>query len=84
MDQNENRQSKLVNSKYIESITVKKPDRLYMHQNNPNVTIYDSRSYGGMRKKSDYKLKSSLFEWKYSNTPKHRSRIIYELLYAKI
>ena len=33
------------NSKHTESITViKKTDRLYMHQNNPDVTIYDLRS----------------------------------------
>ena len=39
-----------------------------------------------MRTKSDHKLalRKSLFEWKYSNTPKDRSRIIYEFLYAKI
>ena len=68
------------NSKPIECITAKKSDRLCIHQNNPNVTIYDLRPYSGMRKKSDHKLNSSLFEWKYCNIPKHRSRIIYELL----
>ena len=68
------------NSQHIESITARKSDRLCMDQNNLNVTIYDLRSYGGMRKKSDHKLNSSHFEWKYSNIPKHRSRIIYELL----
>ena len=44
----------------------------------------DTKCYGGMRKKSDYKHNSPLFEWKYSNTPKHRPRIVYELLYAKV
>ena len=37
-----------------------------------------------MRNKSDHKHNSSLFEWKYSNIPKHRPRIVYELLYGKI
>ena len=53
---------------------------------NQNVTIYDSKSYGGLRTKSDYKLVmiKSLFKWKYSNTLKHRFRLIYELLHEKI
>ena len=49
IDQNGNRQSRSVKLKTY-------PDRLYMHQNNQNVTIYESRSYGGMRIKSDHKL----------------------------
>ena len=28
-------------------------------------------------------MTKTLFKWKYSNTPKHRSRINYELLYDK-
>ena len=56
-----------------------------MHQNNPNVTIYESRSYGGEGTNSDHKLVMAnyIFERKYSNTPKHRSGITYEILYGK-
>ena len=78
IDKNGNRQSRSVKLKTY-------PDPLYMYQNNQNVTICESRSYGGMRIKSDHKLvmTKSLFERKYNNAPKHRSRIIYELLYAR-